>query len=204
MLLNINAVKISRIQDSISILIVLAQSIDLYFKIMKKERSNKKSVVYPVVSTNILLQACSFMDEWKHLGATCKNEMRVVALRKNLKPLTNRINRWSDLRSIRNTFIAHNLRDKKKDNENVLLKSYSTPLNIPDTFGDYLLLCGCIQFIFRLLIREFKVEYEQLYRSHLSGIKHPLVMPGILSEKEGLKELQLLLGNVQENLRRTT
>jgi hypothetical protein len=199
--INIYAVKVSKIQDSISIFIALAQTIDLHFQIMKKERNNKKSVVYAAVSTTILLQACSFMDEWKHLGATCKNETRLVALRKNLKPLTNRINQWSDLRSIRNTFIAHNLRDKKNDNENVLLKSYSTSLNIPDTFGDYLLLCGCIQFIFRLLIREFKAEYEELYQLHLRSLKHPPVNPGILSEKEGLKELLSLLGHVQQNLR---
>jgi hypothetical protein len=193
--------KVSKIQDSISILIVLAQSIDLYFKIMKKERRNRKSIVYAALSTNVLLQSCSFMDEWEHLGSTCKDERRLIELRKNLKPLTNRINQWSDLRRIRNTFIAHNLRDKKHDNENVLLKTYSTQLNIPDSFGDYLLLCGCIQFMFKLLLKEFKAEYEDLYRSHLSTIKHPPIKKGIESETEGLHELQSLLGQVEVNLR---
>ena len=113
------------------------------------------------------------------------------------------MNQWNDLRRIRNTFIAHNLRDKKHSNENVLLKTYLTPLSIPDAFGDYLLLCGCIQFIFKLLLQEFKAEYEALYRSRLSTIKHPPVKQGIESEKEGLQELHSLLEQVGINLEKS-
>ena len=137
--------EISKIQDSISILITLQSAVGQCLPIIEKERHDRNSVIHAIVSSQLMLYANSFLDEWEHFGNQCKDESRVIKVRKIASPHVKRIKQWDDLNSIRNTFIAHNFRDKNRNN--ALIKRYDNELNIPNGFGDYTLLCGCIHSI---------------------------------------------------------
>ena len=180
--------EISKLQDSISILITLQSMVDECLAIIKTERRDKKSVVHALVSSQLLIYVNSFLEEWENLGSVCKGDNRVMKVRKIASPFTRRLRSW-DLIGIRNAFLAHNFRDK---GVNVLTKSHDSELNTPSTYGDNVLLCGCIFCIKEILVTEFKSEYNELI-AHLKTVKAPEVKKGIENDKLAMKELNQLI-----------
>jgi hypothetical protein len=124
----------SKIQDSVLILATLGASVDEYFTILKAEHQNKSSVVYAAVSGQVLLQACSFKEEWRTFLGLQEEKVRIAKVRSKAQSFGKRINQWTDLEKLRNTFIAHNFRDKSDNYSNRLLKPYDRELSIPDQF----------------------------------------------------------------------
>lgn len=163
--------------------------VDECLAIIKTERHDKKSVVHALVSNQLLIYANSFLEEWENLGSVCREDARVTKVRKIASPFTRRIRCW-DLIGIRNSFLAHNFRDKGKIN--VLTKSHDGELNTPSSYGDDVLLCGCIFCIKEILVTEFKSEYNELI-AHLKTIKPPKVKKGIESDKLAVEELEQLI-----------
>jgi len=187
---------VSKVQDSVLILTTLAASVDEYFNILKAEYKNKSSVVYAAVSSQVLLQACAFKEEWKAFLGLPEESDRIAQVRIKAQNFSKKIHQWTDLERLRNTFIAHNFRDKTDNYSNRLLKPYERELNIPDQFPDYIMLCGCIHYMHKIIAKEF---YNELYA--LSGLiktrKPPAIKKGIATKDEALKELQLLIDNSQ-------
>jgi len=106
-----------------------------------------------------ILDACSFMDEYNgHFGVTTEEEylQKILEIKKICKPLVNQINKWKDLRLIRNSFVAHNLRTK--DNKMI----FRTQINFKAPRGPYEieLLNDIIQLISHIIEKEFQVEYD--------------------------------------------
>lgn len=185
---------ISKLQDSVLILTTLAASVDEYFKILKTESKNKSSVVYAAVSSQVLLQACSFKEEWKTFLGLQEETERIANVRAKAQNFSKRIHQWTDLEKIRNTFIAHNFRDKSDNYSNRLLKPYERELSIPGQFPDYIILCGCIHYIHKIIAKEF---YNELFAltDLIKTRKAPTIKKGVATKDDALRELQLLIDN---------
>src|SRR5690606_14515304 len=183
---------ISKTQDSLLILATLAGSIEEYFRILQRESNDKTSIVYAAICGQVLLQACSFKQEWKIFSAILEDKDRINRVRKKTEHFTKKINQWTDLEKVRNTFIAHNYRDSSNKYLNRLLEPFSQELNVPDRFPDYILLCGCINFIFKILQDEFHTEFQDLLRQ-LKNRKKQAVKKGINTNDEAIKELQSII-----------
>ena len=160
------------------------------FVIIEKEQKDDNNKVRQFINGMLLIYANSFIDEWENLGTQCNADSRVVNVRKTANPLIRRINQWTDLSTFRNTFLAHNFRDKKRNN--ALMREYETGINIPNSFGDFLLLRGCILYTKEILIREFPLEYNELL-PQLKTIKPPPVNnKSISSPQQAIEELNQL------------
>lgn len=182
--------KISKIQDSISILLALQMFADECLDIIKKERHDKNSKVHALINAQLLIYANSFIEEWDNLGAQCKDDNRVMKVLKVANPLIRRLRKWNDLNAFRNNFLAHCLRDGKGNN--VLIKKYDEALNIPTGFGDFILLGGCIFCAKEILIREFAEEYNEML-PYLKTIKPPAIKKSVLDEHQAKDELNRLI-----------
>jgi len=106
----------------------------------------------------IILDACSFMDEYnKYLGVITEEsyKQKIVNIKTICKPLVTQINKWSDLRLIRNSLIAHN---RKKDKALIL----STQMDYKAPRGPYEveLLNNIIQVISHIIKKEFQYEID--------------------------------------------
>lgn len=182
--------KISKVQDSISILLTVQMAVDDCLDINAKDH-DENSKVRPFINGLLVIYANSFIEEWDNLGKQCKDDKRVIKVRKITSPVIRRIKQWTDLKNFRNTFLAHGYRDIKKNN--VLIKTYDKELNIPNSFGDFFVLRGCILYAKEILVREFAVEYNELL-PHLKALKPPMVTKNsILDDQEAIKELTQLI-----------
>jgi hypothetical protein len=182
-------VELTKLQDSISILITLQAASTECLNVIKKEKANKQSIIHAFADSQLILLANSFMDEWDNLGKLV-GDQRVLKVLKVASPFTKRINKWSDLGLLRNTLVAHGFRKK---GENILVGGYEAELNIPNSFPDRMLLCGCIFCATQILIAEFTTEYNQLI-AHLKTVEKPRIRKGIATEAEAKKELDELIG----------
>jgi hypothetical protein len=181
---------ISKIQNSISILLALQMAVDECLDITGKERHDKNSKIYALVNSQLLIYANSFMEEWENLDIQCKDDIRVMKVRKIASPLMRKIRQWNDLNAFRNNFLAHCFRDSKGNN--VLLKKYDKELNIPTGFGDFILLGGCIFCTKEILLHEFAVEYNEML-PYLKTIKPPGTKKIMLDEDQAKDELDKLV-----------
>ncbi len=168
--------------------------------VIRKEKHDKTSVIHAFADSQLILLVNSFMEEWEDLGSQCKNDDRIVKVRKVAAPFTRRIKQWSDLRNFRNTLIAHNFRNT--EGKNVLVNGYSGELNIPNGFPDRVLMCGCAYCIKEILINEFSFEYNELI-AYLKSIQQPTIKEGIKTEEDAKKELDRLI-TLSEDIRAST
>lgn len=107
----------------------------------------------------IIIESCSFVDEYEqHFGVTTEEKYKnqIVEIKQICKPIINKIKGWKDLRLIRNSFLAHNLRtkDRKMIFRNEI--SYNAPRNVYEVE----LLNHLIQIIFKIIYIEFREELE--------------------------------------------
>ena len=183
--------RISKVQDSISILLALQLVIEDCFAIITIEQHDDNNKVRQFINGTLLIYANSFVDEWDNLGKQCKTDNRVVKVRKIANPLIRRIKQWKDLNTFRSTFLAHNFRDSKGNN--ALIKAHDKELNIPNSFGDFFVLRGCILYAKDILIREFAVEYNEVL-PYLKAIKPPAVIKeSIVDERQAVNEMTQLI-----------
>lgn len=191
--------ELTKIQESIFVLCTLQALLDEYIKCLTQEKDNSKSVVFSIITSQIIITTCSYLDEWEGFGKLIKteNEPRILILRKTVKPAIDRINQWSDMSRFRNNIIAHNHRIKNNNNS---LTIFNLPksLNCPASYFDYKLLLGCIYITKNVLIRIFKDEYNLLL-PNIKNIAEISPINEIKNEKSFRRELDEIVLNV-ENL----
>jgi len=161
---------LTKVQESILVLCTLQALLEEYKECLKKEKDNSKSVIYAIITSQIILTSCSFIEEWELFGNLIKEDSRILELRKIVKPAIDRINKWSDMRYYRNSIVAHNHRIKKENNSIAILK-IDRKLKCPNSYFDFMLLMGCIFIIKKILLYIFKNEYNQLI-PRLKNIKN--------------------------------
>ena len=188
--------KFSPLQDSILILCSLEALLEEYQKCLLKE--NPDSVLFSVLASQIVLTACSYIDEWEFLGRLSSENPRVLQLREIVKPAMNRINQWTDLKLVRNSLIAHNHRIRKQNNSPTIT-SIKRQLNCPNSLYDYKLLIGCVYITKNTLLRVFGKEYNDIV-PHLKNIEEITPINEIKDEKTYRKEFNVIINKVQIEL----
>ncbi len=181
--------KMNQIQDSVSILLALQMIIDECLDIIGKERHDKNSKVHALINGQLVIYANSFIEEWENLGNQCKDDVRVLKIRKIASPFTRKIRQWTDLNAFRNNFLAHSFRDSQGNN--MLVKKHEE-LNIPTGYGDFILLGGCIFCIKQIVLKEFAVEYNEML-PYLKTIEPPIARKSMEDEDKAKIELDKLI-----------
>lgn len=188
--------KFSKLQDSILVLCTLEALLFEYKKCLLKEKSD--SVVYSALTNQIILSACSYIEEWELLGVLSPEEPRILALRKISKPAIDRIKEWKDLKLVRNSVIAHNHRLPKQNNS-LTITNIKRQLSCPNSLFDYKLLIGCIYVTKNALLRVFGEEYNEIV-PYLKDIEQITPVNEIMNSKGYRKEMDEVVLNVQTEL----
>lgn len=191
-----SSIRVTPLQDSMSILLTLQGVIKECYEIIKREKKDRESVVHAIVDSQMMLFTHSFLDEWERLGSVCRDE-KTKHFRKRVLPFINKIKSWTDLGLMRNTMIAHNLRDQKNNHQNILLYGYGRELNTVSGFYDRLLLNSCVDEVVKRLIGAFPLEYNDLTQQ-LKLVKRPKIKPGIKSHADASKILSELIRESSE------
>lgn len=188
---------LTKVQESIFVLCTLQALLEEYRKCLTKEKNNQKSVIFSIITSQIIITSCSYLDEWNYMGKLIieEQEPRIITLRKTTKPVIDRINEWKDMRQFRNNMIAHNHRIKNEDNS-LAIFNLSRNLNCPNSFFDFNLLLGCIYITKNVLLRIFTNEYNQILPS-LKNLESIVPLNQIKDEKSFKNEFDHLIEKVE-------
>ena len=111
-----------------------------------------------------IILMCSFLDEYNKffIPNNCLElKTRITVFRKQIKPVLNKINQWTDLHKYRNMILAHNLRTK--DNQSILDTTTSKiEFNIPNTKNELRLLVQLASLITQNIGEEFPEIRERI------------------------------------------
>ncbi|MCD4663743.1 MAG: hypothetical protein K8R68_00635 [Bacteroidales bacterium] len=152
--------------ESLHILRFLNTLIGKYLKALKtdvKDHVDSNSLIYFGVKSQILILACSYIDEWDNFLASKKNDkmdQRLIELKKQAKPAIDRIREWTGLKEFRNTVLAHNFRNKKLNFESVFTNDYTDYLKIPDHITEIYLLSKCLDIATKIVCVPFRTSIE--------------------------------------------
>ncbi len=103
---------------------------------LKQELKITYETIENTLFKEILLKLCSFLDEYNTvLGVKTeeKDKEKILIIKRILEPVSDRINKWKDLKKYRNWEIAHNFRNKNR--ENVFLYN-NGKYNIPNCLDE--------------------------------------------------------------------
>lgn len=129
------------------------------YDITKAKNLGPDMAVLTSLMDMVILDACSFLDEYhNHFGVTTEKEykQKVLEIKRICEPLIGQINKWKDLRLIRNSFVAHNLRTK----DNIIVFRTKLEYNYPRGPYEIELLNNLIQLIALIIEKEFCSELD--------------------------------------------
>jgi hypothetical protein len=155
-----------QLYESLYIFARYAQDIKYLFELMidfgyrerkADEWTRKELTHYITLYNTILLDVCSYMDEYnKHFAAKAELQFkeRIVELKRIAKPAVKKINKWSGLKEYRNQMIAHNFRV----NEDTFSFNKLGQYNAPRTYADIALLRKYLMMVQTIIEAELQSE----------------------------------------------
>lgn len=135
--------------------------------VFKNNNSDLRFIVYMNTCSQILLYTSFLRDEYFDFFTIrkTKNEEekeKIRQINELLKPVFKKIDEWKDIKNFRNTVLAHNLRDKKKERKSVFMLKGLSGYNIPERPIEYLFLVRCTNIIRKVIYEVFKKEYVEI------------------------------------------
>lgn len=113
--------------------------------------------VYDALASQIILKAIAYLDEWNNyfgVQTELKDKDSILYVKKIAKPAYSLLKEWKDLNDYRNHALAHNHRDREKQNIYLNNKKY----NIPGSNGELMLLCYCVNKMSQVVAAFFQDE----------------------------------------------
>jgi hypothetical protein len=110
-----------------------------------------------------IILTCSFIDEYNEEFTAAKHPehaAQINRIKKLTKPVSKRLNQWSDLKNYRNNILAHNFRIKGKS----LFSKNVDPVkfNVPHTNNEFILLTELVRTITTCIAWEFPDLFDKL------------------------------------------
>lgn len=161
----------------------------------KYEDQNLQNKSYLIITSYLMIQLNSFLDEWnKHFNTNDQ----VIKFRKRFKPIIDAIESFEDIKSARNTLFAHN-RDSKNGHSNPLLLDKDISYNIPIGLHDLCFVLGLLEILQIELQKEFHDEFQKLEEYRLSSAKIKQVTSRYNSEREVIMAIEKVLQDINTN-----
>lgn len=113
--------------------------------------------IYDALASQIILKAIAYLDEWNNyfgVQTELKDKDSILYVKKIAKPAYSLLKEWKDLNDYRNHALAHNHRDREKQNIYLNNKKY----NIPGSNGELMLLCYCVNKMSQVVAAFFQDE----------------------------------------------
>jgi hypothetical protein len=151
------------------------------------------------VCNHIQILLCSFLEEWKIFESFAKDDERIRDTLKIAVPALDRIRAWTGLERVRNTLLAHNLRDKK--GSPVSTWDVFNSNKAPTAYAEIVLLARLAVFVMRGTrtrhYSEFHLASQRLTRYYV-----PIKQQGVRTNEEAESDFQRIKDKMNELARR--
>ena len=148
---------LTKFQESLLVLSGLKTVMENDLRIINRY-SNDEDVKWSLTN-KMLIDICSFMDEWKRFNNYAKSDNSIRETMKITAPAIKRIKSWTGIRGFRNTMLAHGSRDDSVQGNLTCLNKRYFDADVPTTYAEIMLLSEyCVY-----TISVFRVRHEKDY-----------------------------------------
>lgn len=112
------------------------------------------------LNSKMLIDICSFLDEWKRFNTYAKESMRIRETMKITAPAIKRLKSWTGIAGMRNTMLAHGYRDANDNDKPTCLKKRYFEAEVPTTYAEVMLLSEYCVYVISAFICRHNEEHK--------------------------------------------
>lgn len=112
------------------------------------------------LNNKMLMDICSFLDEWKRFNTYAKESVRIRETMKITAPAIKRLKSWTGIAGMRNTMLAHGYRDANDNDKPTCLKKRYFEAEVPTTYAEVMLLSEYCVYVISAFICRHNEEHK--------------------------------------------
>lgn len=112
------------------------------------------------LNNKMLIDICSFLDEWKRFNTYASDNERIRKTMKVTAPAIKRLKSWRGIKGMRNTMLAHGHRDDNDNGKLTCLNKRYYEAEIPTTYAEVMLLSEYCVYVISAFICRHKEEHQ--------------------------------------------
>ena len=120
----------------------------------------------------------------------------IQKLKRIVNPAIERVKKWKGMRTVRNSILAHNLRNKKLNFRFIFLSNELANADIPNHITEYEVLANCLNMVTQIITKPFQNQLS-LYNEKLYENDAPF-RANIVNPEEEIECIKL---SIKENLK---
>jgi len=192
--------QLTNFQESLLVLSAMKTSMENDLRVFKRYLHDED--VKFSLSNKMLIEICSFLEEWKRFNTYAKNDERVKDSMRITAPAIKRIKSWTGIKGMRNTMLAHGHRDENCGCRLTCLDKRYFNADVPTTYAEVMLLSEYCVYV----ISAFICRHQENHQLALSTIpkRNANVVRGIQTQMEfnaAVSELQEHMFNLDPSLK---
>ncbi len=147
------ALGLSKFQESLLVISAIKTILESDLRVFK--RYIKDEDLKFSLNNKMLVDISSFLDEWKRFETYAKDDERIKETMKITAPAIKRLLRWTGIKGMRNTMLAHGFRDRGNGGKPTCLEARYFDADVPTTYEEDL---SYIDLYFRFFERTTRKE----------------------------------------------
>lgn len=112
------------------------------------------------LNNKMLIDICSFLDEWKRFNTYAKDCEHIRATMKITAPAIKRLKSWRGIEGMRNTMLAHGYRDDNDNGKLTCLNKRYFEAEVPTTYAEVMLLSEYCVYVISAFICRHKEDHK--------------------------------------------
>ncbi|HHQ4578224.1 hypothetical protein ACET8J_04230 [Aeromonas veronii] len=164
---------LSKFQESLLVISAMKNIMENDLRVFKRY-INDDDLKY-ALNNKMLIDICSFLDEWKRFNTYAKESVRIRETMKITAPAIKRLKSWTGIAGMRNTMLAHGYRDANDNDKPTCLKKRYFEAEVPTTYAEVMLLSEfCVYVISAFICRhneEHKAALETIPKFEVTAKK---------------------------------
>ncbi len=148
---------INKFQESMLVFSAMKNNIENDLRVFKRHIQDEDLKFS--LHKKMLIDISSFLDEWAKFKSYGK-DTKIRETFEIVTPAIKRINKWKDIKHMRNTILAHGFRDKTRSKNLTCLNEKYFEANVPTTYAEVMLLSEFIVYIIATFICRHKEEHS--------------------------------------------
>ena len=112
------------------------------------------------LNSKMIIDICSFLDEWKRFNTYSKDSEHIRATMKITAPAIRRLKSWRGIEGMRNTMLAHGFRDENDDGKLTCISKRYIDAEVPTSYVEVMLLSEYCVYIISAFICRHSEEHK--------------------------------------------
>ena len=192
--------ELSKFQESLLVISAMKTIMENDLRVFKRY-SHDDDLKFSL-NSKMLIDICSFLDEWKRFNTYAKDNERILETLKITSPAIKRLNNWRGIEGLRNTVLAHGHRDDNNNGKLTCLDKRYFEAKVPTTYAEVMLLSEyCVY-----AISAFICRHKEDHQAALNSVpkRDGDVVRGIETQDEfdtAVKDLQTYMFHLDPSLK---